>query len=118
MTGTPSRVSAAFKGKDLSVFRQRRGVTIEEIANRTKISSQYLRAIEDEDFSKLPGGVFNVSYIRQYAAAVGFDPSRLLQRFYEKTHSNVSPESSSLDHDRQKSTPALRWLRSLTGLMH
>ncbi len=116
MTCTPSQLSFPFQTEDPRLLRQYRGVTIEDIAERTKISPQYLRAIEDENYSSLPGGVFNVSYIRQYASAIGFDASRLLQRYHEKTGSNHPAEHSSLNHGRQKQIPPLRWLRSLAGL--
>lgn len=69
----------------LSKLRQRHGVSLEEIAEKTKISIRFLRAIESEDFDKLPGGLFNTSYIRQYAAAAGIDESDLLAQYSEKT---------------------------------
>ena len=55
----------------LEQIRRKRGVSLEQIAESTKISTRFLRAIECEEFEKLPGGVFNTNYIRQYAAAIG-----------------------------------------------
>lgn len=66
----------------LAKHRSRRGVSLEQIADSTKISIRFLRAIESEDFQTLPGGIFSTSYIRQYADAVGFDPDRLLERYH------------------------------------
>ena len=66
-------------------LRQRHGVSLEQIADKTKISIRFLRAIESEDFDKLPGGLFNTSYIRQYAAAAGIDESDVLAQYHEKT---------------------------------
>jgi transcriptional regulator with XRE-family HTH domain len=63
--------------------RQKRGVTLEQIAESTKISMRFLRAIEDEEFEKLPGGIFSTSYLRQYASEIGFDESELLSRYNE-----------------------------------
>ena len=63
--------------------RQKRGVTLEQIAENTKISMRFLRAIEDEDFEKLPGGIFSTSYLRQYASQIGFDESELLSHYNE-----------------------------------
>lgn len=63
----------------LEQHRRKSGVSLESIAEQTKISSRFLRAIECEEFEKLPGGVFNTSYIRQYAACVGFPEEKLLE---------------------------------------
>ena len=67
---------------DLRSARQRRGVSLEQIAETTKISIRFLRAIESEEYEKLPGGIFTTSYLRQYASAVGVEESRLLA-YYE-----------------------------------
>ena len=62
----------------LEEHRKRRGITLEQIAESTKISRRFLRAIEEGDYELLPGGVFTTSYIRQYAAATGFDAEPIL----------------------------------------
>lgn len=54
------------------------GISLEKIADTTKISIRFLHAIEDEEFEKLPGGIFSLSYLKQYASAIGFDESKLL----------------------------------------
>lgn len=69
----------------LSRLRERNGISLEQIADVTKISIGFLRAIESEDFEKLPGGLFSTSYIRQYAAAAGLDESDILAQHKEKT---------------------------------
>jgi cytoskeletal protein RodZ len=80
---------------NLEQIRKRSGVSIAAIAEATKISSRFLHAIESEDFEKLPGGVFNTSYIRQYASAIGY-PERDLLDFYRshlpRTEVLESPE--------------------------
>src|SRR5437879_9476511 len=68
----------------LSRLRLNQGMSLEQIAEKTKISIRFLRAIEAEEFEKLPGGLFSTSYIRQYAAAIGFDENQLLGQFSEK----------------------------------
>lgn len=69
---------------DLRSSRQRHGVSLEDIAERTKISIRFLRAIEAEDFDQLPGGIFAISYLRQYAAAAGVEESSLLNTYSGK----------------------------------
>ena len=58
--------------------REMRGVTLEEISASTKISVRFLKAIEAEEFDKLPGGIFTRSFIRSYAKYLGLDDERLL----------------------------------------
>lgn len=65
----------------LDQLRSRKGVTLAQVAEETKISMMFLQAIEEEQFSKLPGGVFDVNYLRQYAAAVGIGEEKLLERY-------------------------------------
>lgn len=72
----------------LSTIRRNRGITLEQIANATKISVRSLQAIEHGEFAKLPGGIYNTSYIRQYARAIDYDEGRLLD-FY---HNAASPK--------------------------
>jgi len=62
----------------LATIRLNRGISLEQIAQSTKISVRSLKAIEFGDFAKLPGGVYNTSYIRQYAKAIDFDEAELL----------------------------------------
>ncbi|HEY3440841.1 MAG TPA: helix-turn-helix transcriptional regulator [Paludibaculum sp.] len=58
--------------------RLRGRVTLEEIADVTKISKRFLEAIERGAYGELPGGVFMTSYIRQYAAMIDFDSGEIL----------------------------------------
>ncbi|MBI4910451.1 MAG: helix-turn-helix domain-containing protein [Acidobacteria bacterium] len=57
----------------LSALRLSRGISLEAIADQTKISVYYLRAIEDWDLAKLPGGVYRDNFIKQYAGAIDTD---------------------------------------------
>lgn len=75
----------------LATIRSNRGVTLEQIAQATKISIRALRAIEKGEFQKLPGGIYDTNYIRQYAQAIDFDPGTLLDYYYRKTGVPRSP---------------------------
>jgi cytoskeletal protein RodZ len=63
---------------DLPALRQHKGISLREIADSTKISIRFLQAIEDGDFDQLPGGIYNTSYIRQYAREIGYEETELL----------------------------------------
>ncbi len=62
----------------LATIRRNRGISLEQIAESTKINIRSLKAIEGGDFKKFPGGIYNTSYIRQYAKAIDFDEAELL----------------------------------------
>src|SRR5215208_5190944 len=74
------RTSGGFGGK-LRDARERRGVSLRQIANATKISIGALEALERNDFSKLPGGIFSRAFVRSYAVEVGLDPDATIQEF-------------------------------------
>jgi cytoskeleton protein RodZ len=69
-----------FGGK-LRLAREHRGLTLRQIADRTKISSSSLEALERNDISKLPGGIFSRSFVRSYAVEVGLDPDQTVKEF-------------------------------------
>lgn len=77
--------------------RRERGITLDHIANSTKISVRCLKAIEDGEFAKLPGGIYNTSYIRQYARAIDVDECELVEvyRSFSTTNSNASVNKNS-----------------------
>jgi cytoskeleton protein RodZ len=68
-------------GQKLKDERLRQGKQLRTIAEDLRIGSRYLEAIETEDWKQLPGGFFNRSFIRQYAQALGFDPSQIEEEF-------------------------------------
>jgi cytoskeleton protein RodZ len=65
-------------GEHLRREREMRGVSLEEISAASKISIRFLQAIENEELSKLPGGIFTRSFVRTYARYVGLDEERVL----------------------------------------
>lgn len=60
-------------GEKLRKQREQRGIELDKISNATKISTRMLRALEEEHFDQLPGGVFNKGFVRAYARQVGLD---------------------------------------------
>ncbi len=60
-------------GEKLRRERELRGITLEEVAVATKIGTRNLRALEEEKFGQLPGGIFNKGFVRAYARYVGID---------------------------------------------
>jgi cytoskeleton protein RodZ len=70
---------------DLPSLRAHKGISLREIADSTKISLRFLQAIEEGEFHKLPGGIYNTSYIRQYAREIGYEEAKLLAYYHEAT---------------------------------
>src|SRR5689334_18588010 len=70
-------------GERLRRQREMRGVSLEEIAQSTKIGTRSLKAIEEEDFEKLPGGIFNKGFVRAYARFLGLDEEQIVGDFDE-----------------------------------
>lgn len=69
-------------------WRKKNGISLAAVAASTKISTCYLEAIECGKFNRLPGGVYSLSYIRQYARAIDYEEQELLDYY----RSVVCPE--------------------------
>lgn len=79
--------------QNLAEHRTTKGISLSQVVDATKISVRYLQAIEWGDFAKLPGGIYGLSYVRQYARAVDCDEDLLVARYREAAKSadpNVS----------------------------
>ena len=76
-------------GWSVATIRNTKGISLEEISRQTKLRVSTLKAIEDGEFEVLPGGIYNISYIRQYARAIGADESSLVELYRTKFSANV-----------------------------
>jgi cytoskeletal protein RodZ len=77
----------------LPAIRRNRGITLEEISGTTKIGVRLLEAIENGEFRKLPGGIYNTNYIRQYAQAIRYDEAELLDYYHRQTRPQEPPQT-------------------------
>jgi cytoskeletal protein RodZ len=68
-------------GRSMKRMREERGVTLRQIADATKISVSALEALERNDISRLPGGLFSRAFVRSYATQVGLDPEQTVRDF-------------------------------------
>jgi cytoskeletal protein RodZ len=80
MSGTFLSVMTDF-GDKLRRERERRGVPLRQIAERTKISVFALERLERNDLRRLPGGIFARAIVRSYASEVGLDPDATVREF-------------------------------------
>jgi transcriptional regulator with XRE-family HTH domain len=70
-------------GARLRQARERRGKSLREIAESTKISPTVLDALEHNDLGRVPGGIFARAFVRAYAVEVGLDPDQTLREFLQ-----------------------------------
>ena len=68
-------------GEKLRQAREERGISISEVAEQTRISSLYLKSIEEDNYKPLPGGIFNKGFVKAYAKYVGIDEQEALQDY-------------------------------------
>lgn len=83
--------------------RERMGLTLEDIQEKTNIQVRYLQAIEEGEFEKLPSRFYAKAYIRSYAACIGVNPTALLRQYEEA----VGDEEEWEDFSRQERRVAL-----------
>jgi cytoskeleton protein RodZ len=81
-----------FGGK-LRTARERRGISLRQIAASTKISAAALEALERNDISKLPGGIFSRAFVRSYALEVGLDPDETVREFVDRFQGEPAPSA-------------------------
>ncbi len=71
-------------GARLRHAREQRGLSLRDLANRTKLTITALRAMERNDFGALPGGLFPKAYIRMLAGELGLDARELARDYVEQ----------------------------------
>lgn len=86
-------------GGTLRSARERKGISLRHIANATKISMGALEALERNDFSRLPGGIFSRSFVRAYAQEVGLDPDQTVSDFLKEAGESFEPPPAIAEED-------------------
>ena len=67
-------------GEELRQERLRQGLSVDEIARRTRISIRYIEAIDADAFDRLPGVVFTRNFVRLYSLELQLDPDAFVSR--------------------------------------
>jgi len=78
-------------GQYLSSARELKGFDLHDAAQQTRISIQYLKALEQEDFAKLPGEVFVRGFLKNYAKFLGIPEQEVLAKYGELRHAATGP---------------------------
>jgi cytoskeleton protein RodZ len=86
-------------GERLRREREMRGIGLDEIAAATKISTRNLRALEEEKFKQLPGGIFNKGFVRAYAKFLGIDQDQIVAEYEAASQDTESARENKLKED-------------------
>jgi len=68
-------------GNSLREARIRRGLSIKDVEDVTKIRSKYLEALEEDDFEVVPGSTFVKGFLRSYAVFLKLDADALVEEY-------------------------------------
>ena len=94
-------------GELLKREREMREVSMEELTKATRISTRFLLALENEDWGKLPGGVFGHGFVRTIARYLGLDEESLLGE-YDMARGGQATADPAKPEERIPSPP--KWL--------
>lgn len=93
---SPRAGTASSLGAQLRSARETHKVTLRQISEQTRIQMRYLEAIESDDFSQLPGGIFNRSFIKAYARQVGFNEDEALEAYNRTAREQGAPSDEEM----------------------
>lgn len=99
-------------GEWLRRHREKRGISLKALADQTKITASLYADLERGDCSRWPGGIYNRSWVRSYAVAIGLDADDVAQRFSRCFAETAFPEPQAAP----KEHPVRKALRQLAGL--
>lgn len=99
-------------GEQLRLARQELGIPLRQISDQTRISVRYLEAIESNDYKRLPGGIFNRSFVKAYARCIGFDEKEAVESYtrYMREQGDTGDEVATTPYHAKvyTDTPATR----------
>jgi cytoskeleton protein RodZ len=104
-------------GERLRREREMRGITLNEIAESTKISRRHLESLEKEDFESLPGGIFNKGFVRAYARYLGIDEEQAVADYSTAANEQEQPGNKFPLEIHAETNPKLNPKRSTLPLI-
>ena len=106
-------------GDALRRRREQRGISLKEVADRTKISASLLAGIERGDCSRWPGGIYSRAWVREYASAIGLDAEQVAatftRHFTRVAYPEGTPEEVEAARGREAASRASGWRSLLSG---
>ncbi len=96
-------------GEFFKQVRETKGLTVDEVASKTRIRTDFVKALEDGNFAKLPDQVFAKGFVRSYARSLGLDEEDAIHRFiqsagsfYEKQDERERLKVRQIEEDRKR----------------
>ena len=111
-SGRTAESSTDFGGR-MKRLREERGVALRQIAQTTKISVSALEALERNDVSRLPGGIFSRGLVRAYAEQVGADPEKTVQEFIARFPDESTTTAQRMSAEEIDTDPPSQFARRL-----
>lgn len=98
-------------GEELKRLREHKNLSIREVAEATHIGGRFLQAIESDNYSILPGGIFNRGFVRSYARFIGFDEEQALVLYNQQLEAQggEAPRSMAPSLEGIDEEPASPW---------
>ena len=81
-------------GKILKEAREEQSISIEEVANKTKIRKKFLIAIENNNFDEINGEVYVKAFIRGYSNSIGINAEPLIKAYETTLSDNIEEENN------------------------
>ena len=100
-------------GGRLRRLREKRSVTLRQIAAATNIPVGQLEALERNDIGRVPGGIFLRAIVRSYAQEVGADPELIVRDLIASFPEDATGVSQASQIDYEKATTPRRGLRGV-----
>ena len=112
--GAPGAVTP---GEILRTARLKRRISLVEAEQATRIRQRYLQALEDDDYSVLPTGVYSVGFLRNYAIFLGVPPEAVLAGADPRRRRERRPALQTVAPPIQLSSPRTVWLFVAGGIV-
>jgi cytoskeletal protein RodZ len=93
-------------GEELRHKREQRGISLAEISEATRIGTRFLKAIETDNFSILPGGIFTRSFIRAYAKHVGMNEDEAVGLYLQQVAGPTAEQQEAAGQPPAEQAPA------------
>lgn len=92
-------------GQEFKKERERKGISLREIAETTKINLRFLSALEEDQYERLPGKFFTRGIVRTYAGYLGMDENTALAKLAGEDQAPETEEAPEVRDHITKETP-------------
>jgi len=94
-------------GKELKEVREEKGISLDEVAEKTKIQTRFLKAIENGNWEDLPEEVYLRGFLRTYAEALGLDGKEFVESYNRSLNQDIPPSLPEEDEEEESSSQFL-----------